>query len=170
MEKSKLVVVDTNVLLVASEMAEQADKLCVRTCIEELENIQFGDGLLVLDSLGLIVDEYSNKLTPNGDRMGDRFLRWLLANQFDPVSCNLSLITPIFDHDGVSIISFDEFPKDPLLANFDISDRKFVAVAIAHPAQAEVLNAADSDWQAAESALNNYSVSVRFLCPELLVY
>jgi hypothetical protein len=169
MEKSRLVVVDTNVLLVASDMAEQADNLCVRTCIEELDSIQFGESLLVLDATGLIVEEYSNKLTPNGDRIGDRFLRWLLANQFDPALCNLSLITPIYDHDGMSIISFDEFPKDPLLASFDISDRKFVAVAVAHPAQPEILNAADSDWRTAEPTLNNYGVSVRFLCPELLV-
>jgi hypothetical protein len=168
MKKSRLVVVDTNVLLVASGMTEQVNNSCAITCNEELDKIRFGDTGIVIDRTGLILDEYSNKLTPGGIRVGDQFLLWLLGNQYDENQCATVDITPIFDHDGVSIISFDEFPNDPLLASFDISDRKFVAVAVTHPAQPEILNASDSDWQAVEPILNTYGVNVRFLCPELL--
>ena len=66
-------------------------------------------------------------------------------------------ITP----DGIG--DYKEFPEDPDLANFDPSDRKFVAVAIASGANPTIFNATDSDWQDAEAALKKY-VTVQQLC------
>ena len=52
-----------------------------------------------------------------------------------------------------------------LLENgLDPSDRKFLAVAVV--AQAEILNATDSDWSEQEALTSDLGVSVRQLCPQ----
>ena len=52
-----------------------------------------------------------------------------------------------------------------LLENeLDPSDRKFLAVAVV--AQAEILNATDSDWSEQEALTSDLGVRVRQLCPQ----
>ena len=63
--------------------------------------------------------------------------------------------------------SFQEFPENENLIDFDKSDRKFVAVALTHPEKPPILNAVDSDWKNFEMALNNIGITIIFLCPEL---
>lgn len=63
---------------------------------------------------------------------------------------------------------FAEFPQSASLAGFDPSDRKFVAVALAHPHRPAIANAVDSDWRNYESVLAEHGIKVEFLCPELL--
>jgi hypothetical protein len=58
------------------------------------------------------------------------------------------------------------FPDDPDLAQFDPSDRKFVAVAAAHPERPPILQAADSKWLAWEKPLRRHDITVEFLCPD----
>jgi hypothetical protein len=62
--------------------------------------------------------------------------------------------------------NFEEFLLDPSLATFDPSDRKFVAVAVAHPEHPPILNATDSDWWDYREALAHHSVRVEFVCPD----
>ena len=50
-------------------------------------------------------------------------------NWTNPERCDLVEITLV---DGLKI-NFEEFPDDPALADFDDDDRKFIAVACAHP-------------------------------------
>jgi hypothetical protein len=59
---------------------------------------------------------------------------------------------------------FTNFPDDTELANFDEPDRKFVAVAAAHPKHPPILQAADSKWLDWEAALNRHCVEVDFIC------
>jgi hypothetical protein len=61
------------------------------------------------------------------------------------------------------------FPEDESLSKFDLSDRKFVAVALVHPEHPPILNASDSDWSHFKTALAAYGVQVEFLCPELMI-
>ena len=56
--------------------------------------------------------------------------------------------------------SFVELPENEL----DPSDRKFLAVAVV--AQAEILNATDSDWSEQKALTSDLGVSVRQLCPQ----
>src|SRR5207245_8723519 len=63
---------------------------------------------------------------------------------------------------------FAEFPRDPALEGFDLSDRKFVAVARASRHSPTVLNAVDSDWRIYEEPLKRHGVEVEFLCPHLV--
>jgi hypothetical protein len=153
-------IVDTNVLLVASRKAPQASLTCVITCIEYLETIQ-KSGTLVIDSHRLIISEYMNKNSMSGQpNSGDAFFKWVWDHQATS-RCEQVSITQISEDE------FAEFPDSESLKNFDKSDRKFVAVALTHPAKPAIANAVDSDWRNYEEALANHGVSLNFLCPEL---
>lgn len=156
-------IVDTNVPLVANRTAPQASPACVIAAVKFLHALQ-QSGLLVLDDSWLIVNEYKHKLDQRGQPgVGDAFLKWVLTNQANPQRCRRVAITIIED-------GFDTFPNDPALANFDPSDRKFVAVAIADSAHPPIYNAVDSDWWQAgiAAALSLYAVRVEHLCPDAL--
>ncbi len=76
----------------------------------------------------------------------------------------------LLDTDRVAITkndeSYDEFPAHPGLENFDKSDRKFVAVANAHPAKPPILQATDSKWWGWKDALMEVGITVQFICPK----
>jgi hypothetical protein len=154
-------VIDTNVPIVANEKANQASPACVLNCAKKLREIQ-KQHIIVLDDTWLIINEYKNKLSPSGQPgVGDAFFKWVLTNQGNPQHCQKVKITPTAEN------SFQEFPEDESLANFDKSDRKFVAVALTHPEKPPILNAVDSDWKNFEIALNNIGITIIFLCSEL---
>ena len=137
----KHVVIDTNVLLVASDKAEQASRNRVRNCVNKLDQVR-DSHCLSLDSRYRIFKEYMNKNSPTGEPgVGDAFLCRILKNQVNPDHCELVQITPRNDLDD----DFHEFPDDHALANFDRSDRKFVAVSLASHHRPVILNATDSD-------------------------
>lgn len=153
-------IVDTNVPIVANEKSDQASPQCVIACVQKLREIQ-NQHIIVLDNNWLIIQEYKNKLSQTGQPgVGDAFLKWVLINYANPERCQKVQITPTTEN------SFKEFPDDPALSNFDLSDRKFVAVALAHPEKPPILNAVDSDWKNSETALAAFGVRVEFLCPE----
>lgn len=152
------VVVDTNVVVVANGRSEQASSDCVETCGERLEEIMRGEVKLALDNRWIILREYMQNLRSNGADVGDRFLGWLLANK--DYRCDLVAITPIDGSDNV----FEEFPDDPALDNFDPDDRKFIAVACAHPEKPSVLQAVDSQWWNFRDAFRRNDVTVEFIC------
>ncbi len=70
-------------------------------------------------------------------------------------------ITPI-DHGA----SFDEFPTDPELNDFDADDRKFVAVALAHQQKPPILQAVDAAWWKIKDILLRNGVNIEFLCED----
>ena len=117
----------------------------------------------MLDSDGLILDEYQKILNFSGHPgAGDSFFKWLFFNQANPEHCRKVAITPHTDR------GFEEFPDDPVLANFDRDDRKFVAVALAIKTTPPILNASDTDWWNHLNALKRHGIEVSFLCPELM--
>lgn len=155
-----LVVLDTNVAVVANGKSEQASPGCVLACVERLDEIT-DQGTLVLDDQWRIIKEYLHNLNAVGQPgVGDAFLLWVLRHQANPERCVLVPITPIDEH------NFAEFPTSPALAAFDPSDRKFVAVARAHPDHPPILEAMDSKWWNFKDALRANEVTVIFLCPE----
>jgi hypothetical protein len=86
-----------------------------------------GEVKLVLDDMWRIIGEYMQNLRRSGEPgVGDAFLRWVLTNKDNPQRCDLVTITPVEN-------DFREFPADAALSDFDPSDRKFIAVALAHP-------------------------------------
>jgi hypothetical protein len=158
-----IVVVDTNVPLAANGVADVSDG-CVEQCVLELVAITSEEEKRVaIDLGGLILEEYRHKLSPAGQPgVGDAFLKWVYDNQAVIERCDQVEITPLGDE------QFAEFPhheKD--LEKFDRSDRKFVAVACAHPEKPPILEAADVKWFGWAPALKRAGVEVHFLCAEI---
>ena len=91
--------------------------------------------------------------------VGDRFIKWVHDNRWS-----------LPDSDRVAISrngdSYDQFPAHDGLKNFDRSDRKFVAVANAHPEKPPILQATDSKWWGWKDTLAKVGITVHFLCPE----
>ena len=155
------VVVDTNVPVVANAKSDQASSDCVVICIGKLQQITGGRVRLVLDDQWLIVREYQSNLRSSGQPgVGDAFLKWVLTNKANPTKCELVSITPLDSQAN----NFREFPKDAALNDFDPSDRKFVAVALAHPEKPPILQAVDSLWWGVREALHQNGVRVDFIC------
>ena len=155
-----MVVVDTNVVVVANGRSEQASSDCVETCGDRLEEIMRGEMKLVLDNRWIIINEYMQNLRSNGADVGDRFLGWILVNKDE--RCDLVSITPV---DG-SEREFEEFPDDPALNGFDPADRKFIAVACAHPERPPILQAVDSQWWDFRDAFRRHGVTIEFICED----
>ena len=83
-------------------------------------------------------------------------------NWTNPEQCDLVSITPIDDSED----AFEEFPDDPALDGFDPADRKFIAVARAHPEKPPILQAVDSQWLDFHEAFRRNGVTVEFICED----
>ena len=152
-------VIDTNVLIVANNReSEQASQECVSSCQNWLESFR-ESGVIVIDSNWLIIKEYLKKVNSSGEPdVGDKFLKWILINQRNPQRCHQVQITQIAE------CEFQEFPQSKSLQNFDLSDRKFVAVALTHPQRPLIVNAVDSDWDIHKDPLSEHGIEIEFLC------
>lgn len=163
----KWCVVDTNVpksanLALEIEKYHEEDIFsCIEQCIKSVNHV-IQKGKLVLDEDGEIFQEYKNQLSLKGQPgMGDAFIKWVHDNQWKANKVNRVKITKTRD-------SFVEFPSNTELSNFDKSDRKFIAVANAHPKNPTVLQAVDSKWWGYREVFRSEGIKVMFLCPELI--
>jgi hypothetical protein len=165
MSDSDPIVVDTNVLRVASKKAEQASANCVLNCINVIIQIKEQKFKLVLDDLGEILDEYGKRLKEEPfSAWGKNFYIWLKKNQY--TYCEFVPIKPIENENN-----YEEFPQDPDLVGFDNDDRKFVAVALKYAEvyatePPPIFNAVDSDWADYDVVWKKYNIEIRYLCPE----
>jgi hypothetical protein len=154
-------VVDTNVAVVANGNSAQASPKCVWTCTVRLRELT-EKGRLVIDDKWLILKEYMANLRSSGQPGdGDAFLKWVLTNYRNPERCELVTITPR----SVELADFEEFPCTPGLVGFHSDDRKFVAVAMAHPQHPPILQAVDAEWWEMRDQLAEAGIAVDFLCP-----
>ena len=154
------VVVDTNVLLVANGQHPDISAACVEACIDRLQALQAA-GIVVIDDAYHILGEYQHKTSlspPKG--VGDVFLKWLLRNAGNPRHVEQVGITEI------AADRYAEFPDDALQDRFDAPDRKFPAVANAHPEKPPIWQAADCKWLDWWPILALHGIRVEFLCPE----
>jgi len=150
--------VDTNVILVANRQHLDVSESCVASCATRLLAL-VQSGRVAIDDGYRILKEYQNKTQPHvGKRAGDAFVKWLLRNNANPDRCDQVAIVRHAER------GFESFPEDARLANFDVADRKFVAVANAHPNKPPILQAADSKWLGWEPALQDHGLTVDFLC------
>lgn len=156
-------IVDTNVPLVAQGTASQMSSNCEMNCGDFLEKLFQGHFKLVIDNNYHLIREYENKMTKGSQvQYGNRFLKWIYTNQANPLKIKTVEIEQIDE------FNFAEVPQSLIDINFDNSDRKFVAVAVANKNQAPIVQAADSKWIGWEEALNNIGVRIYFLCKEEL--
>lgn len=157
-------IVDTNVPLIANlavrkDPCSDVPDCCIRESVDQIENIT-KKGCLVIDAAGEIFQEYETYFSWSGQPgAGDVFFKWAHDNQGIPSKVARVPITKNGD-------SYKEFPDHPGLKDFDLSDRKFVAVANAHPEKPPILQATDSKWHWWNDALDAVDIRVCFLCPE----
>lgn len=155
-----IVLIDTNTAVTANRKSPQASPECILECTRRLKKLTDEDQLVV-DDHWRIIGEYQKNLRSEGQPgIGDAFLKWVL-NNLRTGRVEYTTITPL----GEDQYSFKEFPADPRLKDFDPADRKFVAVAKAHPEHPPIINAVDTDWWYFRAALEENDVSVEFLCP-----
>lgn len=159
-------IVDTNVAIVANRKSAQASSQCIGHCINAIREITTS-GTLVLDDGWRIINEYKRNLQQSGQPgIGDAFFKWVLTNWSNKNRCEVVVITQ--HPDSSDPTDFVEFPNDPALQNFDRSDRKFVAVALAHPESPPILNATDTDWWYHRTTLERHGIKVHFLCTDAM--
>lgn len=157
---------DTNVPKTAN-LATQPDPdsdisdACVLACIEAVEHVVKKRGLIIDDGEE-IFDEYRKNLSLKGQPgVGDSFMKWVHDNRWSLPSSHRVSITRNGD-------SYNEFPMHKDLHDFDISDRKFVAVANAHAEKPPILQAIDSKWWGWKATLAELGITVQFLCPNYI--
>lgn len=155
-----IAVVDTNVLLIANNQHDDVSPECIEECVRRLQSLQ-ARGIVVIDDDYRILGEYAQKTSTSPPKgVGDVFLKWLLRNAGNSRRVHVVPIT-----EGAARDEFEEFPDPALQSQFDPSDRKFAAVANAHPDKPPVWQGADSKWLDWWRCLQNYGVVVEFLCP-----
>jgi hypothetical protein len=153
-------VIDTNVLLVANGDHAEASEGCVSECVRRLSAMQ-SKGTAVIDDDFRIIREYLNKNRPEAQKgAGGVYLKWLLQNRANP---RRVAVVPLTER---SPDQFDEFPDKSLQRRFDAADRKFAAVANAHPDKPPIWQATDCKWLDWWEPLARANVAVEFLCPE----
>lgn len=157
-----LCVVDTNVPITAN-LATNPDPdsdvpdECVRACVEAIKHVT-NNKALVIDNGDEIFDEYRKHLSLSGQPgQGDIFMKWVHDNRWNfPQNQRVEIVK--------QGNSYKEFPVQSGLEDFDLSDRKFVAVANAHPNKPPILQATDSKWLGWSDSLNNAGINVCFIC------
>ena len=159
------VVIDTNVILTAKGMSEQACDECVTACQERLDQIIEGPERVVIDDDWIILREYINYLededSPADPRNGGHFLEWFIRNYENPEQCVQVPIT----RDGTG---FAELPD--AFRHFDSDDKKFIAVAVVHEnthqQKAVLLQSVDSQWYGERELFIENGLRVEFICEE----
>lgn len=150
-------VVDTNVLIAANGRETHASVECQLSCVEQLMQIVSKPDKVCIDSLDLIMAEYRRYASYAGaPGVGDMFFRHVHDN-----IGNVTLCEQVGIHPGGG--SFLEYPTDPNLAGFDLSDHKFVAVCRASAYKPTIVNATDSDWKIFRQPLAKNRIRVRNL-------
>jgi hypothetical protein len=153
-------VVDTNVATTANSANPGAPISCVAASARALRDVMV-NGHVFVDDGGRIVAEYRANLSARGQPgPGDVFLKWLLTHEWSAERVTRVLITPREDDEE----DFVELPRPPKGTVYDRSDRKFLAVAAAHPEHPHILQSFDSKWWGWRKALALVGVTIHFLC------
>ena len=159
-------VIDTNVATTANGANDGAPPSCVVASGRALQAIM-REGHVFLDSGRLILDEYGKNLSARGQPgPRDAFLKWLLTHEYIEARVTRVAITRNDDAEGRE--DFDELPEPPEGVLYDASDRKFLAVAAAHPSHPPILQSFDSKWWGWREALAEVGVTIHFLCADAI--
>lgn len=164
MNLPKKCVVDTNVPKIANlstkpDSDSDAPDECILSCIKAIDHV-IKNQALVIDNGDEIFTEYRRQLSMKGQPgMGDKFMKWVNDHRWTLPDSNRVTLTKTND-------SYDQFPSDSRLADFDPSDRKFVAVVNGHSGKPPILQATDSKWWGFRTILSELGITVYFLCPE----
>jgi hypothetical protein len=149
--------VDTNVLVVANRQNTSVTQDCLLAAREAVATIAL-NGTICIDSDGAVIMEYSRQIDAEArpQDISARVLIWLRQNRYSDQ--RIKMIDVGLNSDG----EYSDCPKSLIAAGFDVSDRKFVAIA--RRANARVVNATDSDWIEHSELLRSEGIRVDNLC------
>ncbi|MGV2437291.1 MAG UNVERIFIED_CONTAM: PIN domain-containing protein [Anaerolineae bacterium] len=161
-------ILDTNVIVNAQgDRSPQTATACIEKCQYLLYRCLAGEFNLVLD-VGQhgsdVLAEYQQQFHHYQGGYGEVFIRWLLNQLGQPQIIEIP-ITKTDQH------TYEEFPhEDARLRTFDPSDRKWIALAVAHfqyfDASAPIMQSADLKWKDYQIAFLAHHVDVQFMCEE----
>jgi hypothetical protein len=154
-------VIETNIIAVANDPEHDSGEDCHVACYRFLYSIVQNKQRVLMDADDQIFQEYRRYAHLKGQpRIGDMFLKWLHDNRgFENI------------YETVEIEDL-ELPQS--VQDFDLSDHKFVKVAIGTPNKpVSIFNATDSDWLFFEKTepaqfLNQHQISIQQLCRDCL--
>jgi hypothetical protein len=151
-------VIDVNVLAAANLRADHISMEDALKCVEFLEAVKQEDGCVSMDEGGLIFEEYSKYASHKGQPgTGDIFFKWLWDNQGVESKCEKVIITTHEER------GFTVFPDSPSLHQFDMDDRKHLAVAVASKNAPDIVNATDSDWWYFQDVFEGLGIKIKQL-------
>jgi len=158
-------IIDTNVPITANRAldpkATHEELPCILACVNAVEFVVENGGM-VIDAGDEIFDEYRTNLKLKGQPgVGDKFVKWVHDHRWSFPPEDRVPITRTGD-------TYAEFPDHEGLKDFDRSDRKFVAVANAHPDKPPILEATDSKWCGWKDSLEEVGITVIFLCKDFV--
>ena len=159
-------IVDTNVPLKASDTnpKDEIDRDCSFACLEFIKKLMNSNDIIVIDSENEILKEYLKhmKKLRFDQNIATEFFKWVLMNKATNRVQEYK-ITKTADN------TYVEFPESPELNDFDLSDRKFVALAKAHPLHPCIYNGSDTDWWDYKEALEKEGIHIVFLCEKYMI-
>jgi hypothetical protein len=151
-------IVDTNVAVVAQGNSHMSEE-CQWECISFIEEILNNKHIVIIDNNFHILREYQTNLSSKGSpKYGDRFLKWVLNNQANPLRVIQVPITEVGPN------HFEEFPQSLEDIQVDPSDKKFIAVSIANEKKGSIVECADSKWIGWHHPLLKEGIKVHFIC------
>lgn len=146
----------------AAMLTDIEDIECAIKCNEILEKlINNPHSRIVLDDDYRILHEYdavcrvNMRYEPNTTTV---FKKWVYQN-LSRFYCNGDIV----ELHEVGENEFQEYPDDPDLVDFDPHDKKYVAVAHAHPDHPHICNATDTDWWPIRDVLSRIGIKVDFV-------
>ena len=151
-------IIDTNVPRIAQDNQHMSVE-CSQACSDFMVEVMLGKHTLVLDNQEHILTEYRRHFTASTQAtIGNRFLIWYFNNRSDGSRVKEVPITHLGEGD------YSEVPQAVVDCGFDVSDRKWVAVAVANKRLAPIVQVADSKWIGWLPNLVAENIQVKFLC------
>ncbi len=152
-------VVDTNVPIVANGVPDPANprppSLACREAAVEFLRAVLREGQILVDADGEVEAEYRRYLSPRGQPgVGDRFYLEIINSA--PRRIERTELPKRLDGE------YADLPQAVIDAGFDVSDRKFAALA--KRTRATIANAVDSDWLHHRAVLQREGIRLHFVC------
>lgn len=158
-------IVDTNIPLKASDTtsADPLNAQCALACLKFVQSLMDSKDIVVLDANREILQEYRNNCKSHGQpTIASIFLDWICRQLTLRTNSQVEMVrlTVLGDR------QYLEFPQDPDLDGFDLSDRKFIALSNAHPEHPPVIEGSDCLWWGFRDTLASLGIRVIFVCEE----
>lgn len=154
------IIMDTNVAAKAATPIEECkdEELNLqKECMVFIKDFVDNPGSkLVLDADYEISKEYRNRISMNTPA-GKKFWRWF--NSYQSRISAADFVKLEKDAEG----NYKMFPTEERTKEFDLSDRKFIALARTHSEHPPVVEAADGKWLGYKDVFEEYGVHIEFL-------